>query len=598
MKFIVNQMLTAGIFGAVLLVSNTGAQSFVGYTLFAPHNSKNTYLINNSNTIVKTWTHAIAGGYSYYLLPDGNLMRTANSSGSSLNGGGATGIVQKVDKNNAVLWSYTYSTSTYRTHHDICPMANGNVLLIAWEVKTAAQAVQAGLNHSAVIWPDHIIEVQPVGTNGGNIVWQWHAWDHLIQDYNSSKDNYGVVADHPELLDINVGSAGTGDWMHVNGLSYNPEWDQIVFSSHNLNEVYVIDHSTTTAQAATHRGGRSGKGGDFLYRWGKPSNYRAPGAAVFNVVHCATWIPQGLPGAGHIMAFNNRNGTGASMVVELVPPADTAGVYQWTPGTAYGPASPVWSYSASGFYSNHLGGCQRLPNGNTMLAESTTGNLWEVTASGATAWNYPRGGEIVRVLRYAPDYPGIQAIIPVELTAFTASLQGNSVRLDWSTASETNNLRFEIEKKIAAGEFEAIGTVAGAGTTTIPQTYSFLDNAIGAGSITYRLKQIDMDGTYAYSDPLTIQIGAAEPSFTLLQNYPNPFNPNTTIAFSVASGGWTELKVYNAVGELVQTLFAQYAEAVTEYRSTFSGAGLPSGVYTYTLRREGSFTAKQMMLIK
>jgi hypothetical protein len=140
--------------------------------------------------------------------------------------------------------------------------------------------------------------------------------------------------------------------------------------------------------------------------------------------------------------------------------------------------------------------------------------------------------------------------------------------------------------------------VAGAGTTTIPQTYSFLDNAIGAGSITYRLKQIDMDGTYAYSDPLTIQIGAAEPSFTLLQNYPNPFNPNTTIAFSVAGGGWTELKVYNAVGELVQTLFAQNAKAGTEYRSTFSGAGLPSGIYTYTLRHEGSFTAKQMMLIK
>lgn len=385
------------------------AQAFQGYTLYAPNNSSTTRLMNMSNTVVKTWTHTRSGGYSYYLLQDGSLLRTAMF-GSSLNGGGAQGAVQRVAWNGTLLWEYTYSTTSYRAHHDIEPMPNGNVLIIAWEVKTAAQAVQAGLNHSAVIWPDHIIEVQPVGTTGGNIVWRWHAWDHLIQDYDPTKSNYGVVADHPELLDINVGSAGTGDWTHVNGISYNPELDQIVFSSHELDEIYVIDHSTTIEQAAGHTGGRWGKGGDILYRWGRPSNYRAPGAQVFNVVHCGSWIADSLPGAGHLMAFNNREGQGTSMIVELAAPVDTAGNYVWTPGTAFGPAAPVWSYTASGFYSNHLGGVQRLPNGNTLIAQSTSGRMFEVTSGGTVVWNYQPGGEVVRAWRYPPEYPGLAGL--------------------------------------------------------------------------------------------------------------------------------------------------------------------------------------------
>jgi len=383
------------------------SQTYQGYTLFGPNNSRNTYLADMNNTVVKSWTHSRNGGYSAYLLEDGNVLRTATSGSSSLNGGGAQGVVQRYSWNGTLTWEYTYSTSTYRAHHAIEPMPNGNMLIIAWEVKTASQAVQAGLNHSATIWPDHIIEVQPVGSNGGNIVWQWHAWDHLIQDYDATKSNYGVVANHPELFDINVESAGSGDWLHINGISYISSLDQIVISSHELDEIYVIDHSTTTQQAAGHTGGNSGKGGDILYRWGRPSNYRAPGSQVFNVVHCSVWIPDSLPGGGNIMAFNNREAQGTSMIVEIVPPLDTNGHYTHTLGTAYLPSSPVWSYTASGFYSNHLGGCQRLPNGNTLIVESTSGYMFEVNSSGTTVWSYNRGGEIVRALRYPPNYPGL-----------------------------------------------------------------------------------------------------------------------------------------------------------------------------------------------
>lgn len=397
------------------------SQPYPGYTLYTSTSTR-TNLIDLNNNVVKFWNHTRSGGYSVYLLPNGDLMRPALSTNSTINGGGAAGIVQKYSWSGTLLWEYTYSSNSIRSHHDICPMPNGNVLLIAWEVKTAAQAVAAGLNHSAVIWPDHIVEIQPSGTNGGTIVWKWHFWDHLIQDYDATKANYGVVADHPELLDINVGSAGSGDWMHINGISYNARLDQIVISSHELDEVYVIDHSTTTAQAAGHTGGRYGKGGDILYRWGRPSNYRAPGSQVFNVVHSSVWVPDSVPGGGHIMAFNNREGTNASHVVEIVPPEDSAGFYSYTPGNAYGPSSPLWTYAASGFYSTHLGGCQRLPNGNTMLAESTDGKLWEVNSAGTVVWNYNPGGEVVRVLRYGYDHPGLSSL--VSKLNLTAAVEG------------------------------------------------------------------------------------------------------------------------------------------------------------------------------
>jgi hypothetical protein len=395
--------------------SSVFADAYTGYTLFAPNNSTTTYLTNMSNTTVHTWTSSRSGGYSVYMNADGSIYRSAVY-GSSFNGGGATGVVQKISWSGTLQWEYIYSTSAHRSHHDICPMPNGNVLLIAWESKTSTECVQAGLNHSGSLWPDHIVEVQPVGTTGGIIVWEWHFWDHLIQDYDANKSNYGVVGSHPELLDINVGSSSNGDWMHCNSINYNSVRDEIVICSHNLDELYVIDHSTTTAQAATHTGGNRGHGGDFLYRWGRASNYRVTSSTqVFDVVHCAVWIPSGYPGAGDIMAFNNRETQSTSMIVQITPPYDSQGNYVYVSGTAYGPTSPTWTYTASGFFSNHLGGCQRVLNGNTIIAESTSGYMFEVNSSGTVQWSYNRGGEIVRALRYAYTYldaSSVNSLVP------------------------------------------------------------------------------------------------------------------------------------------------------------------------------------------
>jgi len=379
---------------------------FGGYTLYNPNNSATTYLIDEDNQEVYTWQNSRRGGYSVYLLENGQLLRPAKASNTQLNGGAAAGLIQKIDPDGEVAWEFEYNSAEYLTHHDVEPMPNGNVLLIAWEVKSAQEANAMGFNTTREIWPVHIIEVEPSGTRGGTIVWEWHVWDHLVADN---------AAAHPELLSVDVGKKNKrdgcqwgGDWLHINGISYNPDLDQIVISSHFTDECYVIDHSTTTEEAAGHTGGNSGKGGDILYRWGNPQNYDTQGDHYFDVIHCAWWVPKGLPGEGNIMVFNNGSSDRQSEIVEITPPMDNNGNYVITQGQPFGPDAPTWTYTESDFYSMHLGSCQRLPNGNTFICEATDhGHLIEVTTEGEIVWEHDPGTEVARAMRYPSDYKGL-----------------------------------------------------------------------------------------------------------------------------------------------------------------------------------------------
>ena len=249
--------------------------SFNGYTLFSPSSNTNAFLIDNCGFQVNMWTTNFRPGLSCYLLEDGNLLRTARIA-NNFSAGGSGGRIELYDWNSNLLWGYDYSSAAYQQHHDVEYLPNGNILILAWEVYTDTEAIDAGRNPANVgsaIWSEHIIEIEPVGTDQANVVWEWHLWDHLVQDFDPTKANFGVVADHPELLDINLNSSINPDWIHLNALDYNPDLDQIVFCSRILDEIFIIDHSTTTAEAAGHTGGNSGKGGDFLWRWGNPQNY-------------------------------------------------------------------------------------------------------------------------------------------------------------------------------------------------------------------------------------------------------------------------------------------------------------------------------------
>ena len=370
-----------------------------GFTLISSTSSNNTFLYDSNGQAVHTWFDTTAAGLSAYLLPNGNLLRPAVVAPPSLLLGGG-GRVEEIEWDGTVVWSFDYLGDKLQ-HHDMEPMPNGNVLLTAWEKKTKAEAVQAGRAPSfvfgATFHPDHIIEVKPTGPTTGDIVWEWHAWDHLVQDFDPTKDNFGVVADHPELIDINFPPVTAGDWMHMNSVDYDPELDQILISSHNVDEIYIIDHSTTKAEAAGHTGGNQGMGGDILYRWGNSQAYDRGTSAdqMLDGQHDANWVEPGYPGEGNITIFDNNWGSGGlfgggfSRVREIVLPEDGTGGYTLDAGMAFGPTTPVWDYTAAtptDFYTSIMGGAIRLKNGNTLICSALQDWTFEVTSAGELVW--------------------------------------------------------------------------------------------------------------------------------------------------------------------------------------------------------------------
>jgi Secretion system C-terminal sorting domain len=187
-------------------------------------------------------------------------------------------------------------------------------------------------------------------------------------------------------------------------------------------------------------------------------------------------------------------------------------------------------------------------------------------------------------------------ITPVELTSFAANVNEGNVNLNWSTATETNNQGFDVERKTTTGEYQKIGYVAGFGTSTETHSYSFNDDNVTAGSYTYRLKQVDFDGTFEYSNEVNVDV-TAPLEFALDQNYPNPFNPSTTIKYSTAQDGLVKLAVYNLLGEEVTTL-VNTTQKAGRYEVSFNASNLASGVYVYRLETPNFISAKKLMLMK
>ncbi len=186
--------------------------------------------------------------------------------------------------------------------------------------------------------------------------------------------------------------------------------------------------------------------------------------------------------------------------------------------------------------------------------------------------------------------------IPVELTSLTANVNGSNVTINWKTATETNNKGFAVERKIKSGTFEQIGFVAGYGTTTERRSYAFTDTKLDVGNYTYRLKQIDFDGTFKYTDEVSADVTAPK-VYALEQNYPNPFNPATKIKYAVPVDGFVNLTIYNALGEKVTTLVQQIIKA-GNYEVDFNASSFASGIYFYRMEAGNFVSVKKMMLIK
>jgi len=369
-----------------------------GYILFTQLNNKQTYLIDKCGYIINKWESAYKPGFAVYLLPNGNLLRAGNIGNDRFPAGGSGGILELLDWESNILWSYKLSTFTQCSHHDFKTLPNGNILMIVWDEKSEAEATALGRKTElidSVVWNEKIIEIKPIGKDSAEVVWEWSAWDHLVQDKETSKPNFDLISSRPERININYADdVNKIDWLHINSVDYSQEFDQILLSVLYFNEIWIIDHSTTTAQARTSKGGKYGKGGDLLYRWGNPFAYGKGSVADQKLFlqHDAYWIPEGMPEAGKIMVFNNCRGTNQapySSVDIIDTPISPAGVYEST--LPYSPENPYWSYTApspQAFYAMNLSSGQMLLNGNTLICNGFTGNFFELDTNKETVWEY------------------------------------------------------------------------------------------------------------------------------------------------------------------------------------------------------------------
>jgi hypothetical protein len=382
------------------VISNT-SNAYNGYTLFT--SNKKSFLINNCGEVIHEWVSTFNPGNSVYLLANGNLLRAGRTESVDITFGGQGGVIELYSWEGVLIWQYYYDTPEYRQHHDIFPMQNGNILILAAKVMSNSEAIQAGRNPlllpQSELFSEQIVEVQPIGTNQANIVWEWDIRDHLIQDFDDTKDNFGIVSENPNKLDINFtnGSIGSSNWLHINSVQYNETLDQIILSSRNLSEIWIIDHSTSTAQAATSEGGIYGQGGDLIYRWGNPKAYKM-GSDIDQKLfgqHYPHWIADGLIDGGKIILFNNGNGRipQFSEVNILNPPTLSPGTYFLEANGTFGPEIPDYIYSdtstiPSPFLSNILSSAERLPNGNILICEGSTGEIFEIDEQQNIVWKY------------------------------------------------------------------------------------------------------------------------------------------------------------------------------------------------------------------
>jgi Arylsulfotransferase (ASST) len=415
-----------------LITHRKGA--FAGYTLYAPLELRRTVLIDMDGNVVHQWRTGTRPGLMQYLLEDGSLLRAGNleRKGTFARGQGAGGRVELLDWDGTVQWRFDLASDDVMQHHDIQPLPNGNVLVLAWERKTAADAIAHGRDPKLLpdkdLWPDSVVEYSPTE---GRVVWEWHVWDHLVQDHDPAQADYGVVADHPEKIDVNFvlpGNNGDEDWNHANAVTYNPVTDEVMISSRSFSELWVIDHSTTTAEAA-------GPAGDLRFRVGNPAAYGRGTHAdqELFVQHDPEWIPADSPGAGDITVFSN----GLPKVrqystVEQIHPITVNGQYVLGDDGRFAATVKrvVPTREADRRFAAIISSAQRLPNGNTLVDYGSLGFFVETKPDGTIVWEYenPRytvrkatpartgAGFVIepwwtfRVERYAPGYPGLAAL--------------------------------------------------------------------------------------------------------------------------------------------------------------------------------------------
>jgi hypothetical protein len=401
-------------------IFTNSAESFNGYTLFAPVSNETTYLIDNCGAEINSWESTYRAGMMAYLLEDGGILRAGKIDTEIFVGGGLGGVIEKFSWSGELLWTFTLANANVHLHHDIEILPNGNVLAIAWKMNSAEDAISKGRdpNKTGVnVWSTFLIEIEPTYPLGGQIVWSWDAWDHLVQDFDPSLPSYGDPRDFPEKIDVNYEAEGgtsysARDWLHTNSIDYNPVSNEIMISVHGFNELWIIDRESSEG---------------IQYRWGNPMAYGRGTEAdqtLFKQHNCH-WIESGLPGAGDVLIYNNGTNRPEgyySSIEQVQLPLLIDGEYPILEDTPFGPVGSEWTYPETldiDFFSQNISGAQRLPNGNTLICEGASGHLFEINELGDVVWEYINpvsiwgileqtstafGNSVFQAPRYAPNY--------------------------------------------------------------------------------------------------------------------------------------------------------------------------------------------------
>jgi hypothetical protein len=564
-----------------------------GYILGAHHsNSAKTYLFDKDLNIVHTWNHegqeSPQNGYACYLLENGHLLRSGISQNAVSSGAfPKQGTISEIDANKNFVWSCTLEDTVRMLHHDFKVLPNGNILMVSFVCYCKDSAIAAGLDSALFtsggrifsglsktqfgmsdnsVQLESLLELQPDRSGGGNhtIVWEWNIIDHVI-----SPD---LALEHPEKIKTDLGPFFVGQWVHLNGMDYDPVKDLIVFSSRVFSEFFIIDHSTSTTEAAGSTGGTYGKGGDLLYRWGRPSNYCRQSMLidsfwvvnrrsrqeeeeeevdstlqfdttyyhendVVHCLHCPTWIPEGYPGAGNVMFFHNNvdaamSKLGNSQIIEVTPDINADGQFVMSPGTPTIPLTPTWIYTPQDdMFSQSMSSAIRMPSGNTIIHEAYPGG------------NYSGTNSIIREV----DRNGTVVWGPQEMVLPSDTI----VRNDTS---------FRFEEVIVDDSVVRIDTIMHIDTNTFINRYAF-----NAAKIMY------YPGTYSGVQALMSAIGKEYGTPRLSsKNVPHIRKAGNTLRFS----GVAEMTIslYTIQGRLIKKLQPKHAVALMSIRSLSAGS--------------------------
>lgn len=438
MKYLISLFLVVPVFygysqNTVGLIQFQKDQVQEGYNIIYPNNQSSVYLLDNCGQIVNIWMDEQNGrpGITADILPDGRLLRTSTNGidvENSFGAGGAGGVIDLLNWDGQIVWQGVVADSINRQHHEAMVMPNGNLLLIVWEKHFLDDIVDNGFdtlnNNQRILWSDSIWEID-IETD--SIVWKWNSWDHIVQDFDSTKSNFGNVSLEVGKMDINYQkhSAGRQDFMHCNSIDYNEELDQILISNRNYNELWIIDHGLTIEEAASSKG-------DILFRWGNPEAYKqgSEDDQLCFRQHNAHWVDDFVDDESlyknSIVFFNNFIELDLSLG-HIIDPVwnEVEAEYQSINGL-YFPENYSFEFShpdTSKNYSTAASSIQILDNDHVLMHAGRQGRAFELNTQGEVVWEYvvpirngfpvTQGSELslsqnftFQLKRYPPDYSG------------------------------------------------------------------------------------------------------------------------------------------------------------------------------------------------